>query len=301
MEQGYIVYKLGYDISIGLGRKAVYKIACFLADLRYWFLGSDRIAMRKNFRIITSCNDSQSLDRLARLTLRNFAKNLVDFFRFGLMDSRFFMENTRIVGLEHIDAALRQGKGVLAVTAHLGIWEMGGIILAQKGYAVNAVAWEHKDPRVKKIFIYQRSRKGINVISLGIALRKCFRALHNNEVVAMLGDRDFSERGMKIKVKFFGHDVWVPRGPATLSLRTQAVIVPGFPIREKNDFCTLYFENPIEYNPTGDIETDIQVLTQKILNVIESYVRKYPDQWFVFNEFWENTDVHMDDNKRVNR
>jgi len=118
-------------------------------------------------------------------------------------------------------------------------------------------------------------------------LRRCFQVLKNNEMVAMLGDRDFSERGPRVEVKFFGKDFWVPPGPATLSLRTQAVIMPGFTIREKDDSFSLYLEKPIEYLPSGNHEVDIQKLTQKVLDCIERYVKRYPEQWFNFRKFWE--------------
>lgn len=286
MEWGYFFYKLGYDISMALPRRFVYIFASFIADLHYYFSRDERLALLNNIKFITGSSDKVEIKTLAKQTFRNFAKNLVDFFRFGLIDGRFIRRNVRIIGLENLDTALRRGRGVIALTGHIGNWELGGIIMAQKGYLLNAVAWEHKDPRVNALFIFQRERKGIKVIPLGIALRRCFAALKNNEMVAMLGDRDFSEQATQVKIKFFGRDFRVPRGPATLSLRTGAVIVPGFTIREKDDSFSLYFEKPIEYNPSGKIEEDILILTQKILDIIKKYVERYPDQWFMFREFW---------------
>lgn len=295
MELGYFFYNLGKDISIALPRKFVYKIASFIAELHYYISCGERKSVLSNLKLISGAADETALKRIYKQILRNFAKNLVDFFRFGFVNNRFIRKNVNIIGLEHVDSALRKGKGMLAVTAHLGNWELGGVLMAQKGYSINAVAWEHKDKRIKDIFIYQRARKGIKVISLGIALRKCYRALENNEIVAMVGDRDFSEWGMKVKVRFFGKDAWVPRGPAVLSLRTGAAIVMGFTVREKGDKFSLIFGKPIEYIPEGNAERDIQLLTQKILIEIEKFVKNYPEQWFMFREFWTNT------NARVNR
>ncbi len=287
MEWGYFFYRLGQDISIALPRRLVYRLASFIADIHYYVSRQERLALLHNLKCIAEDCGAGEIKRLSKQTFRNFAKNLVDFFRFGLIDRRFLIKNARIVGLENLDDALRRGRGVLALTAHMGNWELGGIITAQKGYAINAVVWEHKDKRVNNLFVFQRARKGIKVIPLGIALRRCFEALRNNEMVALLGDRDFSRQGTQVRINFLGKDFWVPRGPATLSLRTGAAIVPGFTIREKDDSFTLYFEKPIEYIPSGNYDKDICMLTQKTLEVIEKYVRRYPDQWFMFREFWE--------------
>ncbi|MCM8763698.1 MAG: lysophospholipid acyltransferase family protein, partial [Candidatus Omnitrophica bacterium] len=202
MKNQYFFYRLAQDLSIGLPRGCAYRIASFIADIYYIFYCRERKALRHNLKIIGI--KEKDIDEYSRQVFRNFAKNLVDFFRFGLIDKRFLREKVRIVGLENMDNAFKRGKGILGLTAHLGNWELGGIIMAQKGYPVNAVAWEHNDPRINKIFIYQRQRKGIKVIPLGIALRRCFEALKNNEMVAMLGDRDFSPHGNKTEINFLG-------------------------------------------------------------------------------------------------
>ncbi|MCM8766412.1 MAG: lysophospholipid acyltransferase family protein [Candidatus Omnitrophica bacterium] len=281
----YFFYKLAQDLSMGLSRKFAYRIASGIAMLYYFFYKRERQALWHNFRIMGI--EEEEIPKYARQVFCNFAKNLVDFFRFGLIDKRFLRERVKIVGLENMDEAFKMGRGILGITAHLGNWELGGVIMAQKGYPLNAVAWEHNDPRINKLFLSQRRRKGINVIPLGIALRRCFEALKNNEMVAMLGDRDFSPRGNRTEVIFLGRPFKVPRGPATLSLRTGAVIVPGFTIRERDDSFTLYFEKPVKYIPSGNYEKDIAELTQRFMEVIEKYVKEYPEQWFMFREFWE--------------
>lgn len=279
-------YRLAQNLSVGLPLSLAYRIASFIADIYYLFYRRERKALCRNFELM-GIKDKKRIIQCSREVFRNFAKNLVDFFRFGLIDKRFLSRKVKIVGLENFDNALKLGKGVLGLTAHLGNWELGGIIMAQKGYPINAVVWEHKNPNINELFIYQRRRKGIKVIPLGIALRRCFEVLKKNEIVAVLGDRDFSPYGNKACVTFFNRPFLVPRGPATLSLRTGAVIVPGFTIREKDGFFTLYIEPPIQYLPCGNIEDDIVNLTQCIMEVIEKYVRKYPEQWFMFREFWE--------------
>jgi KDO2-lipid IV(A) lauroyltransferase len=80
-----------------------------------------------------------------------------------------------------------------------------------------------------------------------------------------------------------------------LSLRTGAPIVPGFVIRsERDERCfDYYFEDPIYPVRTKDEELDVRVLTEKILAVIERYVRRYPRQWYMFSPFWKASKVEI--------
>jgi len=135
---------------------------------------------------------------------------------------------------------------------------------------------------------------------LGKALRKSFSVLRENKVLALLGDRIFGmENG--VPVNFFGKRVVLPKGPAVLSLATGASIVPVFMIRNPDDTFTLHFEEPIEPGVTlpekneNDLEMlrlkhvssdRIDELTDKFKCVIERYIRKYPEQWYMFPVFW---------------
>jgi KDO2-lipid IV(A) lauroyltransferase len=103
-------------------------------------------------------------------------------------------------------------------------------------------------------------------------------------MVALVGDRDFSEKGVIIDL--FGKPTHLPEGPAVLSLMTGASIVPGFMFRNPDDSFTLRIEKPIEFTPAGDKTKDFANLMKVYKVVIEDYIRKYPEQWYVFRRFW---------------
>jgi lauroyl/myristoyl acyltransferase len=123
-------------------------------------------------------------------------------------------------------------------------------------------------------------------IEFGAALRGCYKALKNNELLALLGDRDFSNNG--VPAVFCGKPVAsMPKGPAALSYRTGAVIVPSFIIRNADDTFTFTFEKPISPDAWGDEDSAVKGIMEKYLPVIESYVKRYPGQWYVFRSFWD--------------
>lgn len=280
----YFLYRIGLLLALALPLKIAYGLSLILADMRYIFFVRDRRVVKKNLEVVLGKVNKKKLSYESRWVFRNFAKYLVDFFRFSKLDKNFIDKFVSIEGKRYLDEALSNGKGVIVVTAHLGNWELGGVIAALLGYPLNVIALSHTNRKVDNLFIQQRSMKGINVIPLGFGLRKCFRALSRNEIVALLGDRDFSGQG--INLDFFGKKAVVPRGPATFSIKSGAPIVPGFMIRGKGNKFKLIFEPMLSSTLTGDLDLDTEIITKEILKILEKYIKKYPSQWFMAADFW---------------
>ena len=280
----YYLYRLGQFIALVLPLKLVYAIAVFLADLHYFFAFRDRRFVKTNLRVIFPDKENRQLRKISKRVFRNFAKYLVDFFRFEKLDRNYIDKNIKLENLHYFDQALGAGKGVIVLTAHLGNWELGGVVLAQLGYPFWAVALSHKNKKVNDFFVAQRARKGVHVISLCKAIRSCISEIRNNHMVALVGDRDFSDKGMIID--FFNKPAHFPEGPAALSLISGASIVPGFMLRNPDDSFTLSIEKPVEFKPSGDKSVDIANLIRMYKDIFECYIRKYPDQWYVFRRFW---------------
>lgn len=282
----YFLYRIGHRLALLLPVKISYSLSVFFARMKFFLVWKERRYIANNLKVILG-EDSPVVPAYARAMYENFGCYLVDFFRTERIDKEYIKRFIRITGLENMDEVLKKGKGAIGLTAHIGNWELCAHVLGVLGYRINAVALTHKNERINNFFINQRKLGGIKVVPVGVSVRKCFSALKNNEIVGILGDRDFSGTN-GIFVDFLGRKMLVPEGPAVLSLRTKAAIVPAFMIRdEKDSRCFTYiFEKPVYPQPTGNEEQDILVLTEKIAKIIESYVRKYPQQWFMFREFW---------------
>ncbi|MBI3008012.1 MAG: lysophospholipid acyltransferase family protein [Candidatus Omnitrophica bacterium] len=280
----YLLYRVGQFMVLRLPIKVGYWLAERIADIHRRTSPHDTANIITNIKLILKVDDKKA-EYYAKSVFRNFGRYLVDFLRFSRLDKGYVQRFVVIEGLEHLDKVLARGKGCIGITAHLGNWELGGAILSILGYPVNAVALSHADKNVNNFFTKQREITGIKVIPTGVAVRRCFSALANNEFLALLGDRDFANDG--IPVEFFGTQVALPKGPAALSLKTGASILPGFLVREDRDHFRLIIEQPIEYSPTGNSNEDLVILTRRIAEVMERYISKYPTQWYMFNNFFE--------------
>jgi len=282
----YILYRIGQFIALHLPLNLAYKVAIFFSDLHYIFSARDRRITRENIKVIFPEKSEREIRRMRIRMFRNFAKYLVDFFRFSKLDINYIKRNIKVENIHYIDEALSKGKGAIIVSAHLGNWELGGVVVALLGYPFWIVALPHKYRKVNDFFNFQRGSKGINVIPLGRAARQSLDILKKNRVLALAGDRDFSGKG--IVSDFFGRPAIFPQGPAALSLKTGAKVIPGFMIRNEDDTFTFKFEKPLEFISTGDKNNDLIGLTVQYKNIFEDYIRKYPDQWYMFRKFWRD-------------
>ncbi|MFH1024628.1 MAG: lysophospholipid acyltransferase family protein [Planctomycetota bacterium] len=282
---GYLLYRIMMFISLTFPLRFTYWVALRVADLHYLFDRRARECVRKNIRRILGAPAPESRVRYeTRWTFRHFGKYLGEFFRFDRFDRTFLDQYVRVEEVRHIDEALKRGKGCIALSAHFTNWELGLCNLAFLGYPVNAIVREHVNPRVNDLFLRQRTGKGIRVFFPGAAVRSCFAALAGNEIVAILGDRDFSGKG--IAVDFFGAKAVFPRGPAHLALRTGAVIIPTFFLRRSNDAFVLRFHPPIAWNPAADHETQAREIIEAYARLCEEYISRDPSLWCVFDDFW---------------
>jgi len=280
----YSLYRLGQFIALSLPLKFAYCVAMRISDLHYFFAKNDRQTVGQNLKTIFPEKSEKEIAKIRITVFRNFAKYLVDFFRFSKLDKHYIEKNIRVENKEYLDQALSKEKGVITLTAHLGNWELGGVIISLLGYSFYAVALPHKHKKVDTFFNQQRQSKGVKVIPLGRAVRQCLDVLKRNQVLALVGDRDFSEKG--IILDFFGKQTFFPEGAAAFSLKTGARIVPGFMVRNADDTFTLRFEKPLEFKPSGSRNVDISNLIKQYKVIFEDYIRKYPDQWYMFRRFW---------------
>ena len=282
----YILYRAGQFIALSLPLAIAYRVAVFISDLRYLFVREDRKTVAENLRAIFPDKTDKEIRSIRLNMFRNFAKYLVDFFRFSKIDREYIKRNVTIKNIHYIDQALAKGKGAIILTAHVGNWELGGIVISLLGYPFWAVALSHKDKRVDNFFNYQRQSKGVKVIPLKKAVKMSLDALRKGDLVALVGDRDFTESGTIID--FFGRPALLPDGPAAFSLKTGASIVTGFMLRNEDDTFTLSFEKSFDFTPTGNKHNDLETMIRHYKVFFENCIRNHPDQWYMFRRFWLN-------------
>jgi KDO2-lipid IV(A) lauroyltransferase len=228
--------------------------------------------------------------RLARAMFRDLGRNVVDLLRLERMRPAALRDLVALEGLEHLDAALSRGRGVMALSAHLGNWELLGAALVAHGYPVHVIARPLFDTPSDRTLNDWRRGAGLVVHTSENALLSAARALRNGEVVGVLLDQD--TRGEGIFVEFFGRPAHVPTAPIALARRLGAAIVPMVIGLERSGAHRARVFPAIEAgaSKTCASMTERVALEQVIAQwhrILEREISRRPTQWPWFHRRWK--------------
>jgi KDO2-lipid IV(A) lauroyltransferase len=171
------------------------------------------------------------------------------------------------------------------VGLHLGSWDVGASFLAQRRYPLSAIVRpSHGSGKLNRFTHNLRCKAGIGVISAQDGIRRAAEALRRNEVLALLIDAP--TRGRLVKVRFLEGHAQFSAGAAVLALRTKAPVLPGCVVRLPDNTFKGFIGEQIEFGFSGDFRSNIDGLTQSILDSLEGFIKQYPDQWAMRHKIW---------------
>jgi len=244
--------------------------------------------LRANLGHITEHNGAR-LSALCNANVSNFSRMLADYFYLSAVDSprvQALLEEWR--GFEHLQAALARGKGVILVTAHLGNWELGGLLLAMRGLPMTVITLEEPTSDLTRWRDEQRRRLGIKTIAVGpghdFAFVEMIQTLRRNEIVAMLVDRPYAGTG--VPVQFFGRATEFSTAPALLWHHTDAAVVPAFVLLNARGGYASFADPPLSFVRHEENRPAIVENTQRLAAHFEAIVREHPQQWFNYVPIW---------------
>ena len=280
------LYKLGIFVLNHFSISTSYKFAAVISDVQYFFSFRDRKAVQNNLKVILP--DSSDVPFHAREVFRNFGRYLVEFFKTSeIIDDDFIKNRVQISGAQHLECALKGGKGGIIVSAHIGNWELGAMLVSMLGYPLMAVALPHKERPVNDLFNQRREAKGITVVPMNMAIRRCTEQLKENKFIALVADRDFSNHGFEMD--FLGRKMLIPKGPAMFSWKTGAPIIPVFLVRGENGnfimTCCKPIDPPSKNTPLSEDEVVLGIM-RRYVPIIEEQIRACPSQWLLFRELF---------------
>lgn len=276
MTAKYMGYRLAQWLSVRLPAASACGLAERLADVRWRCAPRDRAVVAANIGRLIADRPAEH-PRLIREVFRNFGRYLVEFFAMHHLDQ----PDLDIEGYPHLLEAQQRRRGAIILTAHLGNWELGAVLIHRLGHPVTAVALPHEDVRMDRLFNRQRQICGIEVVSLGDhAAKRSLQALREGRLLGVLGDREFGTNGLA--VPFAGTTMVFPKGPALLSLRSRAPLVPAFLLREGVWKFRLCFEPPIWPERGRAIEGAVRSAIQTYAANLERRLKRSPEQWLMF-------------------
>ncbi len=262
-------------------------LAGLLAFAVYRLFGRLRRVGARNLAMALPDLPLEERTRILRGVYRHLGWQLVEFCRM----SRYTAENTRnwirTVGLNHYLAARARGKGVLVVTGHLGAWELSSFYHSLIGHPMGMVIRRLDNRPLDDYVNHMRCLHGNTVIHKDDFGRSLLTSMHAGETVGILMDTNMTPPQGAF-VKFFGMEACTGTGLAHIARKTGAAVLPGFMLWEPSERkYVLHFGPEIEIPQAGDPAADILAGTQKCTQAIESWIRRYPDQWLWIHRRWK--------------
>jgi KDO2-lipid IV(A) lauroyltransferase len=282
----YWLYLAAERLINALPRRVVLPIAAAAGNVAYDLAGPKRQLIHENLAHPMGLDPGHRRVRsAARRAFRNYAKYLVDMMRIGELSSSAAADLVRIENIEVLDEARARGKGVLVCTIHVGGMDLIGPGLKLRGEAMHVVADDTTYGRLYDHLSAARARQNVFVIGWR-NLRGLFRVLHDNGNVVLFCDGGY-RRG-DVPVELCGEATTFPIGPATLSAKTGAPLLPVWCRRERDDrfdarglpFVTCASTEPAE----------IYRATQAVADALGGVIAEDPGQWYMFRPVWPQTD-----------
>jgi lauroyl/myristoyl acyltransferase len=242
-------------------------------------------------RILGAPPGSRQVRRGVRQMLFHFAYYWVDLFRFAQLPPE--VTRAQVVGadlssLEPLRAARTAGERVILLTAHLGNWELGGVLAGQAGLPVSVVYVPDAFGEAEHFRSLFRSFGSVEEIAIHpddrFASLPVLRAFEAGRVVALQGDRDFNDRG--VRMPFFGAEASFPTGPFHLARMTGARLWPVFITYTPDHRFEIDLGEPFAVGRGADRVGEVHDAMTHWVGVLEAAVRRWPTQWYTFYDFW---------------
>lgn len=225
------------------------------------------------------------LKKVVRLLNMRIGQTVAEMIGLSRMDNHYADKYIRNVSTNLMFEAKEKGRGVIMLTAHFGNWELSAMKSAFLGLPLFVLAREQSMRRVNELLNRLRESKGSQVVRKGMSTRELVKALHDGEMIGMLGDQSGGPNG--IVADLFGRPVSTPYGAFRISAKTGAIILPAFLVRENGPYHSLCIEPPIEVKEGEDLAPHIRKYNQ----ILEGFATKYPEQWLWFHRRWKHCPV----------
>jgi len=260
-----------------------------LLMLFYHAAAKHRLIALHNLRCAFPEKEMEELITIAKGVYRNVAITAAEFFSMPSITRENLHEWVEMEGLEHFEAGIAQGKGLLTIIAHFGNWELMPVTvpLFLKFPKPSYIVYRPLDsPVLDNMVEHVRTINGNEMIPKGGSGKRIMELLKENHAIAILSDQNVAAQE-GVFVDFFGRPACTGVGLAVLALRSGAPVLPMFMARQKSGKYKFILKPLVEISRTGDYEKDLLENTQRFTKVVEDVVREYPDQWFWIHQRWK--------------
>jgi Kdo2-lipid IVA lauroyltransferase/acyltransferase len=239
-----------------------------------------RILMQNLRLAFGSEKTDEEIGFIADRCLDNFGAGMIELIYFLDRPQRV-IDKVSIVGQEHLEEVLKQGKGAVLLSAHFGNFILMFLRMALAGYKTNVIMRRMKDKHFENYISAFRNENGMRTIYAQPrqeCVEKSLKVLRDNQLLFILLDQNYGEEG-GVYVDFFGRPAATATGPVIFSARARAPILPVFIVRDGADRYKIRIDPPVKFTEAQDSASRLVAQTAQLTKIIEDVIRRYPQEW----------------------
>lgn len=270
-----------------IGLKLSRKFANVLAFIFFYLIRIRKEVVLENLTFAFPDYDKEKIKEIAYQNFKSICITLVEILSLPWIKKE---QVNNILAFDNPDLLIskfKEGNGLIVLSGHFGNWEyvatLGACILNVK---FNVVVKPQRNPYVDRWMNNYRTKWNNEVIPLGPSIRNVYSVLINKGILAMVADQRGPEDS--IKLDFFGRKTSVYTGPAILSLKSNAPLIFGITIRQKDFSYKVHLTEISRDNLPEDYDEKVKVLSERILRHLEDLIRQYPEQWLWMHKRWKH-------------
>lgn len=274
---------LGVALAMGRGMAAIWY---YLVPVR---LGVARANIERVFGATASPARQK---RILRRSMVNLCYYVVESLRAPALTRETSQALVQHEQLCRIDTLLARGRGVIAVTAHLGNFDLLGTSQAIRGYPVHAIVKDITWRSGQRFISRVRAKTGLGRVAPRRSKAHIAALLRQNQIVAFLIDQHLPPH-RSIVARFFGQWAATTPAPVRFALQTGAPIAPIFIVRTDKPGYHRIIVHP-EFHlqlPFADEARNVRHNTERLNRLLEEMIVAFPEQWLWHHRRWKVRDV----------
>ncbi|MCP4604357.1 MAG: lysophospholipid acyltransferase family protein [Proteobacteria bacterium] len=221
---------------------------------------------------------------------RAFSRVILDNMYLGMLGPKRFRLNK--LGTDVFRRALKKGRGLILLSAHVGNWHLAVNYLGNIGTRVHLVIDDVRQEEVKRQMDMAKEVSEHLVMHDALEPDLVFElraALKRGEVVVLAGDRTVGER--RVRLPFLGGEAWFPTTAFSVARATGAPICTAMSFRTGMQQYDCYGLGPFgdeQGEKTLSRDEQIEAMAREFAGHLDTHVRRFPEQWFNFFDFWKD-------------
>jgi KDO2-lipid IV(A) lauroyltransferase len=283
----YFIFNSLCKIFCHFGIYKARKFSNILAFIFYYIVRIRKAVVFKNLRLAFPNLSDKEIKKIAYENYKSITITLIEILCIPSMSEE---EMKNILRFDQVNLFLEKynlGRGLILMSGHFGNWEFTAISGSlQMGIPFQVLVKPQRNTLVDEWMNKARTRWNNKVIPLGVSIRSAYQVIKEKKIIAMVADQRGPNIG--IRVNMFGIPSAIYTGPAVLALKNNTPILVGVSVRQKDYSYVMEADELSLDNLIGSEEDKIKEICQRYTDILEKYIRRYPEQWLWMHNRWRH-------------